>query len=199
MSRKTDLRVLRTRQLLQDALLDLIEVKPFESIQVKEIAEEAMVNRATFYLHYRDKYDLLIQSLADRVEVALSHIVVPQPVPNPITKTYFRDLILIVVRHFAAERRFYRLLLVESRLGITSEALETYIEAATLPWFRTLAKDPDGHAVDMALKFASSACVGVLKWWISNDQPMPEGALADHLVNLLVPALLDQFGVEWEA
>ncbi|HML17843.1 MAG TPA: TetR family transcriptional regulator [Bryobacteraceae bacterium] len=54
-----DRRVLRTRELLQKALWNLLKTKEFEQISVQDIAAEASVNRATFYDHYRDKYDLL--------------------------------------------------------------------------------------------------------------------------------------------
>ncbi|UHA62047.1 TetR/AcrR family transcriptional regulator [Metabacillus litoralis] len=61
MGKKTDLRVLRTKKLIKEALLKLIQEKSFESITIQDIADEALINRATFYLHYQDKYDLLEQ------------------------------------------------------------------------------------------------------------------------------------------
>src|SRR5215467_3779344 len=54
-----DLRVRRTRMALQEALIDLIEEKGFDAVTVGDIAERAMVNRATFYRHYPDKYALV--------------------------------------------------------------------------------------------------------------------------------------------
>ena len=54
-----DPRVRRTRQLLQQSLLELMQEKRFASITVHDIAERASVNRATFYTHFADKYDLL--------------------------------------------------------------------------------------------------------------------------------------------
>src|SRR5260370_37666296 len=54
-----DPRVRRTRQLLQQALLELMQEKRFASITVHDIAERATVNRATFYAHFEDKYHLL--------------------------------------------------------------------------------------------------------------------------------------------
>ena len=54
-----DPRVRRTRQLLQQALLELSQEKNFASITVQDIAERATLNRATFYAHFEDKYHLL--------------------------------------------------------------------------------------------------------------------------------------------
>ena len=55
----TDPRILRSRRMLTDALARLLKKKEFEEISVQEIAEEATLNRNTFYLHYPDKTALL--------------------------------------------------------------------------------------------------------------------------------------------
>lgn len=55
----TDPRVRRTRQMLQGALANLLNRKHFNDISISDIAAQAGVNRATFYLHYPDKNALL--------------------------------------------------------------------------------------------------------------------------------------------
>src|SRR5260370_19084714 len=55
----TDPRILRSRRMLMDALARLLMKKEFEDISVQEIADDATLNRATFYLHYPDKNALL--------------------------------------------------------------------------------------------------------------------------------------------
>ena len=55
----TDPRILRSRRMLMDALAKLLIKKELEDISVQEIADEATLNRATFYLHYPDKNALL--------------------------------------------------------------------------------------------------------------------------------------------
>ena len=55
----TDPRILRSRRMLMDALAKLLMKKEFEELSVQEIADEATLNRATFYLHYPDKNALL--------------------------------------------------------------------------------------------------------------------------------------------
>ncbi|MEL0537510.1 TetR/AcrR family transcriptional regulator [Staphylococcus debuckii] len=54
-----DLRVVKTKRALSESLLSLLENKPFSSITVNMICEEALVHRTTFYKHFFDKYDLL--------------------------------------------------------------------------------------------------------------------------------------------
>jgi len=60
----TDPRILRSRRMLMDSLVRLLTKKEFEDISVQEIADEATLNRATFYLHYPDKAALL-QAMTD--------------------------------------------------------------------------------------------------------------------------------------
>ncbi|KEQ22546.1 TetR/AcrR family transcriptional regulator [Paenibacillus tyrfis] len=62
---EADPRVIRTRRLLQDAFASLIQEKDFESITVRDIAERATVNRATFYAHFADKFEILESRLTD--------------------------------------------------------------------------------------------------------------------------------------
>lgn len=56
---KEDLRVVRTKKLLTNALRDLLQEKSFDKITVNDICERAMVHRATFYNHFNDKTDLI--------------------------------------------------------------------------------------------------------------------------------------------
>lgn len=55
----TDPRVLRSRRMLMESLARLLNQKDFNDISIQEIADEATLNRATFYLHYPDKNALL--------------------------------------------------------------------------------------------------------------------------------------------
>ena len=62
----TDPRILRSRQLLMGALSNLLNKKEFDEISIREIADKATLNRATFYLHYADKNALLQAMTAAR-------------------------------------------------------------------------------------------------------------------------------------
>ena len=66
---KMDARVRRTRDALGDALIELIQEKPFESITVSDVLERAGVGRSTFYVHYKDKDDLLWSDAEDFLEL----------------------------------------------------------------------------------------------------------------------------------
>ncbi|HZU30259.1 MAG TPA: TetR/AcrR family transcriptional regulator, partial [Candidatus Angelobacter sp.] len=58
--KKTDRRAQRTRNVLGDALVTLMQEKPFEEITVQHVLDRAGVGRSTFYAHYSDKNDLFL-------------------------------------------------------------------------------------------------------------------------------------------
>src|SRR3954469_9597785 len=58
-SQRPDRRVQRTRQVLQQAFMDVIQEKGFAATSIHDITERADLNRGTFYLHFEDKYQLL--------------------------------------------------------------------------------------------------------------------------------------------
>jgi AcrR family transcriptional regulator len=64
---KVDPRITRTRRLLMDAFLKLTSKKDFKDITIKDITDEATVNRATFYSHFQDKYDLMDASITEHI------------------------------------------------------------------------------------------------------------------------------------
>lgn len=69
---RLDPRVKRTRKLLQQAFAELLSEREFHSITVNDITERAEVNRATFYLHFDDKYALLSYSVREALQQLLN-------------------------------------------------------------------------------------------------------------------------------
>src|SRR4051812_40427414 len=62
---KPDVRTERTREALGDAIIELMQQKPFEEITVQQVLDRAGVSRSTFYVHYRDKDDLFLSDVED--------------------------------------------------------------------------------------------------------------------------------------
>ena len=60
-----DRRIMRTKTAIREALVALIQEKGFGALSVSDITSRADINRGTFYLHYKDKFDLLEQTEAD--------------------------------------------------------------------------------------------------------------------------------------
>lgn len=78
-TRKPDRRIERTRQLLRDALMELIVQRGYESVTVQDITDHANVARTTFYLHFRDKDDLLFSTMRDIYQDLMIRMTTPRP------------------------------------------------------------------------------------------------------------------------
>lgn len=70
---KIDPRIKRTRKLIMDSFIELAMKKDVKDITIKDITAEATVNRATFYSHFTDKYDLLEKSLTEDLMMNVSN------------------------------------------------------------------------------------------------------------------------------
>src|SRR5579884_3382091 len=99
-----NLRVRRTKILLREALIELIEERGFESLTVGELTARAMVSRAAFYRNYRDKYDLVEQIFAEAMSALVAAVgELGQEHPAATWVAFFE--------HIAAYDRLYRALL----------------------------------------------------------------------------------------
>ena len=67
MEKKEDPRFIRTRKLIMEAFMSLVLEKEFKDITIKDITQRATINRATFYYHFFDKYDLLDTVISEDV------------------------------------------------------------------------------------------------------------------------------------
>ena len=65
---KQDLRVIKSRSAIENAFINLVEIKGFQNVSITEIAEKAMVNRNTIYLNYGSKEDILEAIIRSSVE-----------------------------------------------------------------------------------------------------------------------------------
>lgn len=88
---KTDARVRYTRMRIKDAFLDCLVEKPVSKITVKEICDMAEINRATFYKHYSDPFDLL-EKLEDEALAWLEKVISEDKFQQGVLLTILNNL-----------------------------------------------------------------------------------------------------------
>jgi AcrR family transcriptional regulator len=179
-----DLRVRRTRLALHDAFMALIEEKGFDAIIVQDIADRAMINRVTFYKHYRDKYDLLDQTMqaflnefADSLKIL---------VLEPAGKVVFDGLVQWfeqVARHAS----FYRMMLGRNGNAAFAAQLSDYLERMIEQALQQVFVEPPLGETQYVLmrRFAAAGFLGVTEWWLEQEQPISIPEMAVHLQQLL--------------
>jgi AcrR family transcriptional regulator len=176
----TDPRILRSRRMLMDSLAKLLIKKEFDDISVQEIADEATLNRATFYLHYPDKNALL----------------------HAMTESRFRDLIerrAITFTDCSGALRAIALgicdYLVETT-GCPSQLARISLEGSIIPvvegMFREgLALHGVAPGADTALlaTTAAWAVFGAARGWFQTSNRIPAEEMAARIETIVSPVL----------
>jgi AcrR family transcriptional regulator len=162
-ARKTDRRVRRTRDVLGDVLVELMQEKPFEEITVQQVLERARVSRSTFYTHYRDKNDLFLGDVEDFFEMMANHLVRCGEVSNRVAPV--RELF----GHVAQVREFYAALVVSGKIHDTMELGKGYFARSIEQRLSTLCPEDKGSCERAALAYAlAGALWSLLSWWIDH-------------------------------
>lgn len=116
MNNKIDLRIIKTKKILFEALVTLMEQKDFEKIKISDICDQALINRSTFYAHYEDKYDLLLAMIND-LKNNLEHELKGNK-EEDISKNYFMEFLKILINHVDEKRETYNSILKNDKNGI---------------------------------------------------------------------------------
>ena len=123
MEKKKDLRIVRTKKMLHQALIELMKDKTFEEIKVCDICDKAMINRSTFYAHYDDKYELLldfINTLKSEFAEEMSKYI-----DNLNTKEYYIKLIGLFLDYMDSKKDVYNAVMINNRNSIMMDILSS--------------------------------------------------------------------------
>ena len=156
-----DLRVRRTALLIEKAFVDLLHERDFQSITVQAIADRAMVNRATFYAHFSDKYMLFERLILGMMRQTFESRL-------PATLPYSRDnleLLIVTVCEFVAQ--------VDERcrqgavpgLPPFEEKIVEFLSELLLTWLRDILVGYPPDSLRLVANVASWAIYGAANQW----------------------------------
>ena len=115
MAYKEDLRIVRTRKLLSNTLLGMMEDESIEKISVIDLCAKAMVNRATFYAHFEDKYHLLSYALEELKDELYGEFTKDNKASTP--NETLRLVVAMATQFFYEEKGHVSRILVNNRNG----------------------------------------------------------------------------------
>ena len=179
--KKTDARVRRTRDALGDALIALMQEKPFDTITVQDVLDRAHVSRSTFYTHYSDKDDLLMsdaEEFFEALSMALSQHGDKSDRVFPVREFF---------AHLSDVQPFFKALVKSGKYHENMELARGHFARGIE---RRLAELPGGKTIPAnqlpAIAFAhAGALLSLLSWWL--DRGMRESpAEMDELFHRMV-------------
>lgn len=174
-----DRRVERTRNALRAALHSLVARKPYDKITLAEILAEANVGRSTFYLHFQDKDDLLLSTVADVMAVA--------GVPPEGAGQWFDSILWFSLPMF--EYHAHRKGMAGHRMGEQGRrVLHCHLERAICDLIEVHAERQFRDA-DLVRRFVASSFIFVLNWWLESNGSMTSAQIEAVFRKLVVPGL----------
>ena len=186
----TDRRILRTRDALRHALIELVTTFGYESLTVHQITAKAGISRTTFYLHYQDKDDLLFtgfQSIIDELKTAVS--------PTQMNSTADWE-------HVAKYADFYRVMLGKrGNAAFANYIREILADVMRDHLIRPLLNQQTPPNVDVTLMahYLASAQLGLYIWWLESGMAIPATEIAQAGQDLAVKGLLWGIGIAGSA
>lgn len=177
---KTDRRIQRTRQALRKALLELNKEKGYDSISVEEITQRANLGRATFYLHYKDKEDLLVDEFSEIVNrraLIISEIPFSSWLPELENKSLEGESdpalpLLMVFQHIANHSDLYLILLKNEKSDRIVERIRKIITQAITDFLQQkVENDPIPILFEVPIEllaaYFSGALLSSVDWWLN--------------------------------
>lgn len=188
-----DIRVKRTKKLLRKGLAELAKTKNINKITVKELTDLVEINRGTFYLHYKDVYDLvdsIEDELCDEFDQELLAIMPDDLLRDPVTviETYFNYYknhadILSVLMGENGDAKFVH------RFG---KILNTKIYELFIQIFPNM----DKEKYDYTYEFCKFGFVGILNAWMKKYPNHTTCETAEKFFSLSIGAIWNILGDE---
>ena len=177
-----DRRVRKTRRQLRECLITLLKEKKVQDITVRELTDMADLNRGTFYLHYKDVFDLLEKTEAELQEdfnqLVCKHDAVdlkqrPSVIFNEIYSLVYDNADLIEI-----------LLGENGDLNFVNRLKQLIREKCLKDWMEVF-RSGNAAAFDAFFSFIVSGCVGIVQYWLQTglkETPMQMARLTEQII-----------------
>lgn len=191
---KSESKYFNTAIRMEEALMRLLEKKEFEYITIKEICEEAGVNRSTFYLHYENTKDLLLESIGYINEQFLSYFqsenasIVAQIESCPI-----KELILVTPQYLTPYLTYIKehkrlFLTAMTKLTFMNYCEETYEKMYRHVFYPIMDRlDIPVSERSYLLSFYINGMIAMITQWLKNDCADTIEQLTDIIVKYVIP------------
>ena len=185
---RAEKRVLRTQESLRSALMELMIERGYEQISVQDVLDRANVGRATFYLHYRSKEDLLKCALD-----VLRDLLVREWdfSPSENTETLPLGFSSAFFRHVDSHRLLYRAVVGrESGMIVDRQMRRLLADMVRMEVLSLQRKEQANNETEIATQYLVGALMSLVTWWLDRNIRIGADALAGSFQRMSSPALL---------
>lgn len=165
MEKKLDRRVKKTRKQLQDGFTALLIEKSIKEITVKELCDKVDLNRGTFYLHYKDIYDMAKQmedELFNHFETVLTNH--PSKQLNGEPFPMILDLFVLIKENAC----FCNALLSNNGDIVFINKLKSILRDKCFNDWIDISTAKKADKFDYLYNFTISGCIGIIEYWLKN-------------------------------
>ena len=179
-----DRRVRKTRRLLRQGLVRLMEEKSIQEITVKELCAVCDINRGTFYAHYTDVYGLLAAIEAELLEGFEEKLERFSPAAMAGTET--SGPAMTAMFEFLAENEdMCRVLLCNNGDMAFLERVKSIVRERVMNEWEAQFRGGGNDTYGYVFTFIVSGCIGMLQDWLGNGMPVSPDEMADTVVGIL--------------
>jgi len=180
-----DRRIRKTKSLLRQTLTRLLMKKDLKDITVSELTELADINRGTFYLHYKDIYDLFDQTekeiLEDFTGIITKHKEQQQQV-------IWLPILLEAFKYIAANADIFIAILRTQETTFLTKIIEMSRPLNETEWQKLFGSGKK-EFYEYYYTFITSGCVALLRRWFSEGMPESPECMAALAEKMMVNAI----------
>jgi AcrR family transcriptional regulator len=188
-TRAKDRRIEKTENLLRDSLISLIREKDYDSIAVKEILDRANVGRSTFYMHFRDKDELLVSGIHHMLGPVQSKANQSGEKPHEGFVRFSLPIFEYVDAHrHTSDARMGmrgRAIIHEHLRKVVAELIADHVKKASQGRRRTSGRIPP----DLLVSFIASTFILVLNWWVERKSTLSPKDVNELFHAMILPTL----------
>ncbi len=180
--KKEDRRVRRTKKLLTQALTQLLQEKQINEITVKELTDLADMNRGTFYLYYKDMFDML-EKIEDGMFEALDAIVSLHEHDDVSQQT--KPILLDLFRFIEDNQEMCRVLLSPHGDMNFLHRLNEVVREKCLKAWPDIRKEKGEADFDYHYSFVVFGCAGIIRAWVNRNCPESAEKMAEMAYGMI--------------
>ena len=181
--KKEDRRVRRTKKLLTQALTQLLQEKQINEITVKELTDLADMNRGTFYLYYKDMFDML-EKIEDGMFEALDAIVSLHEHDDVSQQT--KPILLDLFRFIEDNQEMCRVLLSPHGDMNFLHRLNEVVREKCLKAWPNIRKEKGEADFDYHYSFVVFGCAGIVRAWVNRNCPESAEKMAEMAYGIIL-------------